>query len=106
MQYVCYNFVLTFSRTFLTLFATRNKNLQVVVATKKLKFFDLGLFKATETQGRTGRRRRVRNGVSLPRTISMASDSNIFMLGIETERFDLRKKPQSPAWNSLFYFLC
>lgn len=65
---------------------SRSKNLQVVIATKKLKFFDLGLFKATETQCRTGRRRRVRKGVSLPGTISMSSDSNIFMLGMKNKR--------------------
>lgn len=72
------------------LFANRSQNLQVVVATKKLKVFDLGLFKAAETQCRTGRRRGIRNlcqeGVSLPGTISMSSDSNIFMLGMKNKR--------------------
>lgn len=68
------------------LFTTKSKNFQVVVATTKLKFFDLGLFKATETQCRTGRKRRVRKGVSLSGTISMSSDSNIFMLGMKNKR--------------------
>lgn len=70
---------------------------------KKLKFFDLGLFKATETQCRTGRRRRVRKGVSLPGTISMPSDSNIFMLGMKKQKALTQEKLQ--VWPGVVRFI-